>query len=763
MAEETTRVPPASLVSKSRGGDKRRSFEAERSSTSSGKGVPHYLRPSTGSCHDYCKHGRKEEHDSEAKESRPWRKPAKESGIAAVVKKNVVVKPRLSADLLAKSPARDTTEQEISTACDNVDVHIEQASTGASQIVIVESKTSDGPDTPPSREETVKQEISVASENVAVSEDASSDANGLSKKSSTVSKVKQSLRPPSPISSGPSVGRNMGGRKSLDVEKAFEGRTGVDKMKIIEGRKSVEGGSSFGWRNSIDVRKSVERRSPFEGRKSSDVRKSIEARKTLNGNSSPDESKSVDPQTTKKCEVENNSVGGESTDEMKSIEGSESSLEKKGSEESRSLNLETNEKDDSLGNAKNDGKSELLKKHVAAPKPKISTKKPPSPLHPLAAKPASLKSLALKPPSPLHPLSGTRSRTSEISPSLKPLAVKPPSPIHPSSSTRSRTSEDSPSVKPLSVKPRSPIHPSSSTRSRTSEDSSSPIPLAVKSPSPLHPSSGMRSRTSDGVAEKSSTSELDAKKEGTATSVSPSSKPDREENKVTRKVRDVRVVSSVRRQSKITRVAAEDPDDQGAQEDTVDASKIPLEKKSLSGSKLKAASSNSSLPPAPSVSKPTIRSKISYIPSRLRKPPGESEPKGTTKDASTYGFRKGKAVDLDSENREQITLKARNRTTSLAETSQITRRISLKKRVSPVEAVKKNSSDRLLLRRPSIGRKKNVQVLFNNVIEETAKRLVRTRKSKVLALVGAFETVISIQKKSSAGTKPKPKRPTSSS
>lgn len=41
--------------------------------------------------------------------------------------------------------------------------------------------------------------------------------------------------------------------------------------------------------------------------------------------------------------------------------------------------------------------------------------------------------------------------------------------------------------------------------------------------------------------------------------------------------------------------------------------------------------------------------------------------------------------------------------------------------------------------------RKDVQKLLNNVIEETASRLVVSRKSKVKALVGAFETVISRQ------------------
>jgi hypothetical protein len=52
----------------------------------------------------------------------------------------------------------------------------------------------------------------------------------------------------------------------------------------------------------------------------------------------------------------------------------------------------------------------------------------------------------------------------------------------------------------------------------------------------------------------------------------------------------------------------------------------------------------------------------------------------------------------------------------------------------------------VVLRRQGGDRKRQEQVLLNNVIEETASRLVtEARKSKVKALVGAFETVISLQ------------------
>ncbi|PHT30537.1 hypothetical protein CQW23_29842 [Capsicum baccatum] len=54
--------------------------------------------------------------------------------------------------------------------------------------------------------------------------------------------------------------------------------------------------------------------------------------------------------------------------------------------------------------------------------------------------------------------------------------------------------------------------------------------------------------------------------------------------------------------------------------------------------------------------------------------------------------------------------------------------------------------------RHDVQEKKDVQGLLNNVIEETASKLVKTGKSKVKDLVGAFETVISLHNKPSAVT-----------
>jgi hypothetical protein len=57
----------------------------------------------------------------------------------------------------------------------------------------------------------------------------------------------------------------------------------------------------------------------------------------------------------------------------------------------------------------------------------------------------------------------------------------------------------------------------------------------------------------------------------------------------------------------------------------------------------------------------------------------------------------------------------------------------------------KSGSEKVVLRHQNVeGKKKQNPGLYNNVIEETASKLTELRKSKVKALVGAFETVISL-------------------
>ncbi|XP_033140428.1 uncharacterized protein LOC103854946 [Brassica rapa] len=53
--------------------------------------------------------------------------------------------------------------------------------------------------------------------------------------------------------------------------------------------------------------------------------------------------------------------------------------------------------------------------------------------------------------------------------------------------------------------------------------------------------------------------------------------------------------------------------------------------------------------------------------------------------------------------------------------------------------------EKVVLRHQKVEGKKKMMTLFNNVIEETMSKLTKVRKTKVKALIGAFETVISLQ------------------
>ncbi|OEL33734.1 hypothetical protein BAE44_0005247 [Dichanthelium oligosanthes] len=111
-------------------------------------------------------------------------------------------------------------------------------------------------------------------------------------------------------------------------------------------------------------------------------------------------------------------------------------------------------------------------------------------------------------------------------------------------------------------------------------------------------------------------------------------------------------------------------------------------------------------------------------------------------------FKRGKIVELPPDSSGPRRLKFRRKSADEVSNreSQPTRRIY--KRNSTSNAVPTNpdmESPGVKLRHQDAQEKKDAQGLFNNVIEETASKLVESRKSKVKALVGAFETVISLQ------------------
>ncbi|KAL2523156.1 uncharacterized protein Fot_27079 [Forsythia ovata] len=115
-------------------------------------------------------------------------------------------------------------------------------------------------------------------------------------------------------------------------------------------------------------------------------------------------------------------------------------------------------------------------------------------------------------------------------------------------------------------------------------------------------------------------------------------------------------------------------------------------------------------------------------------------------------FRRGKVVDLKSDNNNPRRLRFR-RGRILVEDQEGKGDLRRKTFKNGVVNDDKNdadsSSEKVVLKHQNIQGKKDAQGLFNNVIEETASKLVKSRKSKVKALVGAFETVISLQESKS--------------
>lgn len=117
-------------------------------------------------------------------------------------------------------------------------------------------------------------------------------------------------------------------------------------------------------------------------------------------------------------------------------------------------------------------------------------------------------------------------------------------------------------------------------------------------------------------------------------------------------------------------------------------------------------------------------------------------------------FRRGKVVDIQSENNNSPRRLKFRRGRVLGENERLKAeaRRSFRRRVvdGGDTADSKPGAEKVVLRHQDVQQgKKDAQGLFNNVIEETASKLVETRKSKVKALVGAFETVISL-----TGSKP---------
>uniref|UniRef100_A0ACD5Y6S8 Uncharacterized protein n=1 Tax=Avena sativa TaxID=4498 RepID=A0ACD5Y6S8_AVESA len=119
-------------------------------------------------------------------------------------------------------------------------------------------------------------------------------------------------------------------------------------------------------------------------------------------------------------------------------------------------------------------------------------------------------------------------------------------------------------------------------------------------------------------------------------------------------------------------------------------------------------------------------------------------------------FRRGKVLtNLSSNTDSNSPRRVRFRPTKATDDINISKdpvrgRIARKSRAATSDASRDSGASRaevVVLRHQDAKEKKSKQRSFNNVIKETASRLIEARKSKVKALVGAFETVISLQEK----------------
>lgn len=122
-------------------------------------------------------------------------------------------------------------------------------------------------------------------------------------------------------------------------------------------------------------------------------------------------------------------------------------------------------------------------------------------------------------------------------------------------------------------------------------------------------------------------------------------------------------------------------------------------------------------------------------------------------------FRKGKLIEPKPEDSTPTSIKLKKRVVQEPKlrSDGNKKKKNLKEGVGKVSSYNSGESKRekVVLRHRKVEAKKKLQTLFNNVIEETVSKLEEVRKSKVKALVGAFETVISLQDSDIASQKKK--------
>lgn len=385
-------------------------------------------------------------------------------------------------------------------------------------------------------------------------------------------------------------------------------------------------------------------------------------------------------------------------------------------------------------------------------------------------------------------LQAERKKTSlsklKSSPPSKPRTYEPPTTIKQEASTS--TDKLGVSLKQGSSRPKE--------KNLAAKQSTSPKPKSVTKKAMSSPESlgGLHVDSKVKIGKRTGTSEVQAKKVLTSprNSVSPKPSVSRVASLNSRKRWSLKkVLSPLKSQNNIKRTEPKQPKNDEVQEKTLYVVKMETETNTVESDENENCVLESS-PPPPSLSSP----KTSSLPNSLSfssheeedeeeseytisgsedeafSEDSEMETKGNAETldedqkrmpkksgkvsaedngckSSKLKFRRGKVVDIQAENNGPRRLKFR-RGRVLGGNQNVkpdARRRSFKEREEVDDNDTETNPEKVVLRHQDVQGRKDAQGLFNNVIEETASKLVETRKSKVKALVGAFETVISLQ------------------
>ncbi|CAN6859284.1 unnamed protein product [Brassica oleracea] len=115
--------------------------------------------------------------------------------------------------------------------------------------------------------------------------------------------------------------------------------------------------------------------------------------------------------------------------------------------------------------------------------------------------------------------------------------------------------------------------------------------------------------------------------------------------------------------------------------------------------------------------------------------------------AKQLSFKKGKTLEPRPEDASPKWIKFRKKVVQelKPQTEGKKKKKNLKGTEARSDSCEGSKREKVVLRHQKAEGKKKMMTLFNNVIEETMNKLTKVRKTKVKALIGAFETVISLQ------------------